>query len=170
MSGFWSAWVMVLVVFNLGITFFLFLWGPRVAIPTRADGTTGHVWAHGVLREGMHRLPLWWVMVSFAMFFIAFGYFVLYPGFGAFKGVLGWTSADEVKDDHDANQAKLAPLLQRIHGAPVEKLASDPEVTRLGQRLFVDNCAGCHGRDGHGNQALGAPNLTDGDWLYGGTG
>jgi cytochrome c oxidase cbb3-type subunit 3 len=30
-------------------------------------------------------------------------------------------------------------------------------------------CAACHGPDGSGNQALGAPNLTDDIWLYGGT-
>ena len=30
-------------------------------------------------------------------------------------------------------------------------------------------CAACHGMDGKGNQAVGAPNLTDGIWLYGGS-
>jgi cytochrome c oxidase cbb3-type subunit III len=34
--------------------------------------------------------------------------------------------------------------------------------------LFQTNCAACHGPDGKGNQAFGAPNLTDSDWLYGG--
>lgn len=33
--------------------------------------------------------------------------------------------------------------------------------------LFADNCAACHGPDGRGNPAFGAPNLTDADWLYG---
>lgn len=170
MSAFWSVWVMVLVVVNLGVTFFLFLWGPRVEIPTLKDGTTGHVWAHGVLREGVRRLPLWWVVLSLSMFIAGFTYLALYPGFGAFRGVLGWTSTSEVEADRDANATKLAALTQRIRGAPVEKLAADPEVMRLGERLFVDNCAACHGRRAHGNQALGAPDLTDGDWLYGGSG
>ncbi|MEA3390949.1 cytochrome-c oxidase, cbb3-type subunit III [Sphingobium sp. CCH11-B1] len=39
---------------------------------------------------------------------------------------------------------------------------------RLGAKLFADNCAVCHGPAGHGDRALGAPNLTDGIWLYGG--
>ena len=34
--------------------------------------------------------------------------------------------------------------------------------------LFADNCAVCHGADGRGNRSVGAPNLTDPIWLYGG--
>ena len=41
MSGFWSAWVILLIVVNLGITLFLFVWGIRVKIPTQPDGTSG---------------------------------------------------------------------------------------------------------------------------------
>ena len=36
--------------------------------------------------------------------------------------------------------------------------------------MFIDNCAACHGRGATGNHALGAPDLTDGDWLHGGDG
>ena len=36
------------------------------------------------------------------------------------------------------------------------------------QQLFLDNCASCHGEDGSGGREFGAPNLTDGIWLYGG--
>ena len=92
MSLFWSLWVMFLVVLNLGITLFLFLWAPRASIPVQADGTSGHVWAYGVLREGVRKLPLWWVVMSAAMFVAGFAYLALFPGFGAFKGLLGWTS------------------------------------------------------------------------------
>ncbi len=38
-----------------------------------------------------------------------------------------------------------------------------------GKEIFATNCAACHGPDGKGNQALGAPNLTDDVWLYGGS-
>lgn len=168
MNGFWSAWIMFLVVLNLGITFFLFLWGPRVRIPVQEDGTTGHVWAHGVLREGLRRLPMWWVVLSGAMFAVAFGYLVLYPGFGSFKGVLGWSAHGEVNRQLDENRERLSGLMQTIADTDIGQLADDAAVTSYGHRLFVDNCAACHGREGHGNPVLGAPNLADGDWLYGG--
>jgi cytochrome c oxidase cbb3-type subunit 3 len=47
---------------------------------------------------------------------------------------------------------------------------SDPAVkgTDAGKKLFADNCAACHGEDAKGNQELGAPNLADKIWLYGG--
>jgi len=35
------------------------------------------------------------------------------------------------------------------------------------KKLFADNCAVCHGPEGKGNRELGAPNLTDGIWLFG---
>lgn len=170
MSAFWSGWIIFLIVFNMGITLFLFVWGTRVRIPTLPDGTSGHVWAHGVLREGVRKLPLWWVLLSASMFVAGFTYLALYPGFGGFKGALGWTSHGELARDTAANQAKLDPVLGRFKGQTVEQLATDPEATRMGQRLFIDNCAACHGREGHGNAVLGAPNLADADWLYGGSG
>ena len=64
MSDFWSTWVIVLLVLNLALALFLFIWAQRVKIPTEPDGTTGHVWAHGVLREGVRKLPFWWVIYS----------------------------------------------------------------------------------------------------------
>ena len=170
MSPFWSGWIMFLVVLNLGITLFLFVWAQRVKIPTQPDGTSGHVWAHGVLRESVRRLPLWWVILSAAMFVVGLGYLYLYPGFGAYQGKLGWTSREQLARDVAANDAKLDPVLQRFAGQPVEAIARDATATRMGERLFIDNCAACHGRAGHGNPRLGAPNLVDSDWLYGGDG
>ncbi|MGH8172026.1 MAG: cytochrome-c oxidase, cbb3-type subunit III [Rhodanobacteraceae bacterium] len=131
------------------------------------DGTTGHVWADGVLRESVRRLPLWWVVVSASAFLIGFTYLALYPGFGSFKGLLGWTAHEELSADTEANQSKLVSITQQLAQKPIEELAADPLAMQVGQRLFIDNCAGCHGREAHGNQRLGAPNLADGDSLYG---
>lgn len=48
----------------------------------------------------------------------------------------------------------------------VDKLAADPEAQKIGNRLFLQNCALCHGSNAKGS--LGYPDLTDNDWLYGG--
>ncbi len=37
-----------------------------------------------------------------------------------------------------------------------------------GAAIFAEQCASCHGDEGRGNRDLGAPNLTDAIWLYGG--
>ena len=170
MSSGWSWWVMGLVTFNLGLTFFLYLWAPNARIPTRPDGTTGHVWAHGTILEGVKPLPRWWVVFSGAMFASAFLYLFLYPGFGNHKGALHWTSHGQLSRDVATNDAKLDPLLKRFRLYPVEQLAGDQQALQMGKVLFEDNCAACHQRSGKGNSALGAPDLTDNDWLYGGTG
>jgi len=46
--------------------------------------------------------------------------------------------------------------------------AADAAAAERGAKIFADNCAVCHGENGKGNKELGAPNLTDGIWLYGG--
>ncbi|MBQ0818484.1 MAG: cytochrome-c oxidase, cbb3-type subunit III [Hyphomicrobiaceae bacterium] len=46
--------------------------------------------------------------------------------------------------------------------------AEDQEAAERGGEMFTTNCAACHGADGTGNRELGAPNLADELWLYGG--
>ena len=64
----------------------------------------------------------------------------------------------ELQAQIDEKVAELAPY--------VEKLAENPNALKVGSRLFLQNCAVCHGSNAKG--ALGYPNLTDNDWLYGG--
>ena len=49
-----------------------------------------------------------------------------------------------------------------------EGVTVDATLASAGQQVFVDNCSACHMEDGIGNRDLGAPNLTDAIWLYGG--
>ena len=99
MSPFWSAWIMFLVVLNLGITLFLFIWGQCVKIPVQPDGTSGHVWAHGVLREGVRTLPLWWVVLSASMFVVGFAYLWRF-------GYLDWIHDDVTGTDRAVAEAQ----------------------------------------------------------------
>ena len=50
----------------------------------------------------------------------------------------------------------------------VLSLSGKAKATAEGAAIFRDQCAACHQADGKGNQELGAPNLADGIWLYGG--
>ncbi|MCZ6733896.1 MAG: cytochrome-c oxidase, cbb3-type subunit III [Gammaproteobacteria bacterium] len=45
----------------------------------------------------------------------------------------------------------------------------DRNVARAGEEKFKQLCVSCHGPEGKGNPTLGAPNLTDNVWLYGGS-
>jgi len=170
MTGFWSLWTIFFIVITIAPILFLFLWGLRVEIPTQPDGTSGHVWAHGVLREGVRQLPTWWIVFSAVWIVAGIGYLTLYPGFGAFAGALGWTSHGELAKAQEANRDLTAPLRVRILGKSVESIAADAGALRAGGALFIENCAACHGRDARGNAAIGAPDLTDADWLHGGEG
>ena len=170
MSAFWSTWVMVLACVTAGISLFLFVWGITMRIPTVGDGTTGHVWAHGALREGVRPLPIWWMVISLASFLFAAVYLYRYPGFGSSEGKLAWTSQGQHEMDSAANGAKLEAHLASWRTLGLEQLAATPGAVSMGHRLYLDNCAACHGTTANGNHAVGAPDLTDADWLYGGDG
>ncbi|MBM3590502.1 MAG: cytochrome-c oxidase, cbb3-type subunit III [Alphaproteobacteria bacterium] len=49
----------------------------------------------------------------------------------------------------------------------VLSLSNKANYNANGEAIFKANCVACHGNEGKGNQALGAPNLTDAIWLYG---
>lgn len=64
---------------------------------------------------------------------------------------------------------KIEQLIQADKDAnylPIPDLAQNDEVVKVGQRLFLQTCAQCHGSNARGG--TGFPNLTDDDWLYGG--
>jgi cytochrome c oxidase cbb3-type subunit 3 len=65
---------------------------------------------------------------------------------------------------NDAQIDDLTAYVISISGRP-----ADAAAVKRATKLFADNCAACHGANGHGDRSMGAPNLTDGDWLYGST-
>jgi cytochrome c oxidase cbb3-type subunit 3 len=133
---------------------------------TDHDNTTGHVW-DGDLREMNNPLPRWWVGLFLITIAFALGYLALYPGLGNSAGKLGWSSAGQYEAEVAKANQELAPLYAKFSGMPPEDVAKDPQAMAIGDRLFMNNCAQCHGSDARGTK--GFPNLSDSDWLYGGT-
>ena len=93
-------------------------------------------------------------------------YFLLYPALGHHRGVLGWSSAGQYRQEVAQAQRQYGPVYAAFAGLSIEELAKNPKALALGRSLFANNCINCHGSDARG--APGFPNLTDTDWLYGG--
>lgn len=68
---------------------------------------------------------------------------------------------DEILDREQIND--VAEYVLSLSGSE-----TDPAAAQRGSEIFAEQCAACHGEDGTGIPDLGAPNLTDAIWLYGG--
>ena len=131
------------------------------------DNTTGHVWDDD-LREMNNPLPRWWMCLFVITVVFAAVYLALYPGLGKFRRHAGLEQRRPVRGRAGRRAGRTwrrsTPSSRR---KTAEELAKDQRAMGIGERLFVNNCAQCHGSDARGSK--GFPNLTDGDWLYGGT-
>jgi cytochrome c oxidase cbb3-type subunit III len=65
-----------------------------------------------------------------------------------------------------ADVLKVASFVYSLSHPDAKSL--DPKMVEAGKALFAANCVACHGDDAKGNSELGAPNLTDSFWIYGG--
>ena len=128
------------------------------------DNTTGHVWDED-LKELNNPLPRWWMWLFVITVVFAGAYLALYPGLGSNAGSLKWSSADQHQTETDKAVAAMAPVYAKYVSMSAEDLSKDAKAMGIGERLFLNNCAACHGSDGRGSK--GFPNLADGDWLWG---
>ena len=168
MSVFWNIWIIVLTLVCLGLVLWVLLANRKVAVTDEEDPenrTTGHV--YDGIEEFDNPLPRWWFNLFILTFVFAGIWLVLYPGLGSFPGVLGWTSTGELARDQEIAKETYEKSYGVFRELSVDELVHDNRAMKMGTRLFADNCAVCHGADGGGN--YGFPNLTDKDWLYGGT-
>ncbi len=167
-SNYWSIFVAVVSV--LGIVYCaLLLWFSsqvKVQVHNPDDLTTGHVWDE-TLQEMNNPLPRWWLWLFILTMVFAVFYYIAYPGLGSFGGQLGWTSQNEYDQEIAQANKALEPIYAAFDAQAAEQLAGDPKAMAVGERLFMNNCSQCHGSDARGSK--GFPNLTDKDWLHGGS-
>jgi len=164
-AGFWSVYVAAGTLVGI-VGCLLLLWiTARKKIPSAGDNTTGHVWDED-LREMNNPMPRWWMWLFVITIVFSLGYLVAYPGLGSYQGELKWTTAGEHAAEIAAAQKSLEPLYAQFTGKKPEELAGDTVAMGVGERLFMNNCAQCHGSDARGSK--GFPNLADNDWLHGG--
>jgi len=165
-SEFWSYFVGGVTLVGVFACMLLLWLTARKKIPATADNTTGHVWDED-LREMNNPLPRWWMWLFILTTVFGLGYLLAYPGLGSFAGKLGWSTRSEYEQEVAQANKELEPLYARFTAMKPEDVAGDPKAMSIGERLFMNNCAQCHGSDARGSK--GFPNLTDGDWLHGGT-
>lgn len=168
MSTFWSCWVIGLTLTNLVLLFWLLMANRRREVKVGDTGetkTTGHV--YDGIEEYDNPLPKWWFGLFLGTFIFTAAYLVVYPGLGLWKGLFGWTSVNQLQGEQSKAQAKYDETFGAFAKMSIPELAKNSEAMKMGHRLFLNNCAICHGADAGGN--TGFPNLTDKDWLYGGT-
>ena len=165
-SGFWSVYIALATIAGiLACAVFLRTMSTRRGTATAKPEVTGHVW-DGDLAEFNNPLPRWWMWLFYITIVFAIVYLLLYPGLGNFAGVLGWSSAGQYKDETAKAEAQFGPIFAKYAGLDIPTVAKDADARRMGERLFLNYCAQCHGSDAKGGS--GFPNLTDNDWLYGG--
>jgi cytochrome c oxidase cbb3-type subunit 3 len=138
--------------------------------------TTGHSWDG--IKELNNPLPRWWLYIWYGTIVWAVVYMILMPAIPALPG-LGTNTpglrnhsdrdlvAAAVQDLKDARVEQSATLLE----ASLDEIETDRELQQfalaMGESLFGDNCATCHGAGGRG--AVGYPILADDVWLWDGT-
>ncbi len=170
MSTFWNILIIACTVIILAGSWWLLFATRKVKVTGKPGSedepqTTGHV--YDGIEEYDNPLPSWWFNMFVLTIIFAVIYLILYPGLGSFKGVLGWTQVGQWEQEVKAAEEKYAPLYNKYLSMPVEEVIADTAALKMGGRLYANNCSVCHGTDGRG--AFGFPNLTDNDWLYGGT-
>lgn len=165
-SDFWSFYVAGITILGIVGCGVLLWMTARKKVESASDNTTGHVWDED-LREMNNPMPRWWMWLFVITIIFAFAYLAIYPGLGKYSGKLNWTQTGAYDAEVAKANAELEPLYARFASMKPEEIAVDPQAVAIGERLFMNNCAQCHGSDANGSK--GFPNLTDNDWLYGGT-
>jgi cytochrome c oxidase cbb3-type subunit III len=161
----WSIFVIAATVLGLLACLWL-LYVASKREPMAADNSTGHVFDENLV-EMNNPLPRWWAILFILTVLFSFAYVAAYPGLGSLPGLLSWTSKNQLEAEQQAAGVAMAQVYGKLDGLSPEAMGRNPQAMAIGERLFINNCATCHGSDARGSK--GFPNLTDTDWLHGGT-
>ena len=130
-SEFWNIYVAGLTILSI-VACLVLLWiSGTTKVNPSADNTTGHVW-DGDLREMNNPLPKWWVYLFIITVVFAFLYGALYPTFGKFKGVLGWTSTGQHAAEVQKVEEAIAPIYAKFNGMSPEQMVGDAQAMAIG--------------------------------------
>lgn len=166
-NNFWPVFITAISLLGIfGCALLLWLTSKVKVVSSNSDNTNGHVWDEDI-REMNNPLPRWWVWMFIITIVFALFYLAAYPGLGSYAGKLGWTQANQYDKEMEAANKALEPLYAKFAAMPTEELANNKEAKAIGERMFMNNCSQCHGSDAKGSR--GFPNLTDHDWLHGGS-
>ena len=165
----WSTYIALVTTVGIIWCIWLLFSQLKVKVKLNPDGKvadTGHVWDED-LRELNNPLPRWWMWMFLISCIFSLGYLALYPGLGAYPGILGYSTDSALMSSMTTANDELKPVYAKYMKMDIEQVGVDPKAREMGQRLFLNSCAQCHGSDAGGSK--GFPNLTDHDWLYGGS-
>ncbi|MGP1677498.1 MAG: cytochrome-c oxidase, cbb3-type subunit III [Burkholderiales bacterium] len=164
-GGFWSIYISIITIVSIiACGVLLQMMSTRKVSGAQVE-TTGHSWDEDLV-ELNNPLPRWWIWLFYITIVFSLAYLVLYPGLGSFGGSYQWTSKKQYEEEVAKAEAQSAPIYEKYAKTDLKRLAADPEAMAIGQKLFLNNCAQCHSSDARGGR--GYPNLSDGDWIYGG--
>ncbi len=167
-SQFWEWFIIIPTLGGILGCFLLVVWLREDS--SKSDDkevkTMGHVWDED-LAEYNNPLPRWWLYMFYIALVTASTYLILYPGLGSYAGLLGWTKIKQYEQEVEDAENRYGPIYAKYGKEPIAELANNPDAVRLGKSLFMTYCTICHGSDARG--VPGYPNLSDNDWLYGGT-
>ena len=164
--GFWPIYISVLTLVSIiGTWIFLRSQTTRKLAPGEKPELMKHTW-DGDLQDLNNPLPRWWLGLFYGTLVFALVYLLLWPGLGNYPGLLKWTQIGEYEAEVQQAEAQFQPVYAGFMQQDVATVAADPDARAIGRNLFLTYCSQCHGSDAAGSR--GYPNLTDGDWLYGG--
>jgi cytochrome c oxidase cbb3-type subunit III len=165
-SGFWDLYISIITLASILACGVLLLAQSKRRVAGGGTETTGHTWDED-LGEYNNPLPRWWMWLFWITIVFGLVYLALYPGLGSYAGLWKWTQVGQLKEETAHHEAQFGPIYERYAKMDVQALVREPAALAIGQKLFLNNCAQCHASDGAGS--AGFPNLTDIEWLWGGT-